>query len=115
MSFYDLNEVFYSLPGWPSQIVFAILVALYTHLFFGFWLVRKRIPGRVCKYFLARTIISVCYIFFKAEDPDFKLLDIFLPLYFINYLDGLIILNGWGLYRCKSLRQAIKKLITFRS
>lgn len=115
MTFYELNRFFWNLPDFTHTLAFALLVALYTHLFYGFWLVRHRIPGRVCNYFVVRSLIAVAYFFFKAEDQTLKLFDLFYPLFLINYLDGLIILNGWGLYRCKSLRLALIKLITFRS
>lgn len=114
MHFFELNKWFWSLPEIFHVGAFAVIIALYTHLMYGFYLNRKRIPPHVQKYFLIRTIVYLLYVFGKVEDERFGMFDTFLPIYFLAYIDGLIILNGFAFYRCKNLSQAIHKIFKFK-
>lgn len=106
-----INDWFWSLPLWMHLMAFAVMVGLFTHLFFGFWMVRKRLPKHVIKYFTFRTVIVLILLFYKVD----AMLDLFLPMYLFSYIDGLIILNGFGLYRCQNMKSAFSKISTFKS
>ncbi len=115
MTFYNYNDFLWALPQWVHSLALIILVAAYAHLMFGYYLVRDRIPRYVKRYFVLRSVLYIMYMMFKAQDKEFGMADLFFPIYFMSYIDGLITLNGWGFYRCKNLWEGIKKLITFRS
>lgn len=114
MEFYELNLWFWQLPEIVHIITFAFLVACYTHLLFGFWLHRGRIPLHVKKYFISRALLYIIYMFAKSEDLRYGMFDLFLPIYVLGYIDGLIILNGFGFYRCKNFAQAVRKIFRFQ-
>lgn len=112
MEFQNTNQMFWELPVWVHLLSFAIMIGLYAHLSFGFWMVRKKLPGHVIKYFLGRTVIILIFLFMKTL---YGKMDVFLLLYLISYIDGLIILNGFGLQRCKNMKQAFKKITKFQT
>lgn len=111
MDFESVNEWFWELSfGW-HLLTFAVMISLFTHLIFGFWMVRNKLPRHVIKYFAFRTFIVLLLLFYKID----MILDLFLPMYLFSYIDGLIILNGFGLYRCQNMAQAFNKITTFKS
>lgn len=115
MQFHELNSWFWQLPEIFHLITFALLIVLYAHLFFGFYMIKKRLKKHVKKWFLLRTGILFFYLIIKADEPAFGMFDLFLPIYIIGYIDGLIILNGFGFHRCQNLRQALKRIFKFRT
>ena len=111
MDFEAINDWFWALPfGW-HLLTFAVMVGLFTHLTFGFWMVRKKLPKYVIKYFILRCVVVLLLLFSKID----AMLDLFLPMYIFSYIDGLIILNGFGLYRCQNMSQALNKIATFKT
>jgi len=111
MDFYNINEWFWGLPNVLHILTWTVMIAIYSHLIFGFWMVRHKLPKHVVKYFLIRTLVITFLLFMKTD----AMLDLFLPMYLFSYFDGLIILNGFGLYRCKNMKQAFKKVTNFQS
>lgn len=114
-SFQGANEWFWSLPETLHFIVFAVLLAGYAQLFFGFWMVRKRLAKHVTRYFIGRTTILFMIMLLKSNTHAWGMFDLFLPIYVFSYFDGLIVLNGFGVYRCRNMKQAGKKIMTFNS
>ena len=111
MNFETINEWFWSLPqGW-HLLTFAVMIGLFTHLIFGFWMVRRKLPPHVIKYFVLRSLVVLILLFYKIDG----ILDLYLPMYIFSYFDGLIILNGFGFYRCKNMSHAFNKLTTFNT
>lgn len=114
MLFYNLNKWFWDLPDAFHHVTFAVLVGLYAHLIFGFFMIRKRLKPHVIKYFFLRTGILFFLLFLKSDDDTLGMLDLFLPVWLITYIDGLIILNGFGFHRCQNLTGAVKRIFQFR-
>ena len=110
-----LNEYLNSLPYWMHVATLAFVIAIYAHLFLGFWMVRRKLPGHVIKYFVFRTSLIFTFILMRSEYGSYGIIDLFFPIYIVSYIDGLIILQGFGFYRCKGLMQALKKIIRFNS
>lgn len=115
MNFSNFNSWFYTLPEAFHLLAFALVVGLYAHLFLGFWTIRKRIKPHVIWYFCIRYGFMFTYVFGKVQDDKYGMFDVFLPLYLISYIDGLIILKGHNFHRCKSLRDAIRQITNFES
>lgn len=115
LTFQGVNEWFWQLPELFHVITFAALIAVYAQLFFGFWMVRKRLARHIVVYFLGRTFILFSIIILKSNTHDWGLFDLFLPVYLFSYIDGLIVLNGFGIYRCQNMKQAGKKIMKFNS
>lgn len=115
LTFQGANQWFWDLPEIYHVITFSVLIAAYAQLFFGFWMVRKRLVRHITVYFLVRTIILFGLVIMKSNTHDWGLFDLFLPAYIFSYIDGLIVLNGFGVYRCQNMKQAGKKIMKFNS
>ena len=115
MDFFELNKIMWQFPGWIHLATFAFLVVCYSHMVVGFIMIRKKLKPHVKRYFTCRTLIMLIYLFLKADNEQLGMFDLFLPIYIFCYLDGLIILNGFGFHRCPNLKAAIIKIFKFSS
>ena len=110
-----IQQYLVDLPEVLHILAFALLLMLYAFLCFGFWMERRKHKTHVKVYFVLRTGLIVLYMFMKASDVGFGMLDLFLPIYIIGWIDGLIVLKGFTFYRCNSLRDAFQRMTNFNT
>ncbi|TQI72268.1 hypothetical protein JM79_3225 [Gramella sp. Hel_I_59] len=114
MRFFEYNSWWWDLPNYFHDLAFTILMAAYMHMTYGFFLYWSRLRFPVKAYFLLRTAIYLFYIMAKSEDSQLGMMDLFFPIYILAYIDGLIILNGAGFYRCREIIKAFIKIFKFK-
>ncbi len=114
-NFYELNQYFWNLPGWIHLGVFLIMLMAYAHLIIGFFMVRKKLRWPMCIYLVIRNLMYLTFFFLKSEDDNFGMLDGFLPVYVMSYIDGLIMLKTHPLMMCKSFKETVTKIFKFNT
>lgn len=114
MKFFEYNLWWWELPQYFHDLAFTLLIAAYMHMTYGFFLYWKRLTKPVKLYFLLRVSIYLFYVMAKSEDSAFGMMDLFFPIYLLAYVDGLIILNGKGFYRCRNIIKAFTKIFKFK-
>tara|TARA_R110002020_G_scaffold318905_3_gene534525 strand:- start:124 stop:489 length:366 start_codon:yes stop_codon:yes gene_type:complete len=110
-----IQEKLTALPEGVHMLAFASLLMLYAFLCFGFWMERKKHKTHVKIYFSIRTSLIMLYMFIKASDTGFGMFDLFLPVYIIGWIDGLIVIKGFTFYRCENLKDAFKRMTNFNT
>ena len=113
--FSTANECMQGLPDVLHDFTWLVLMALYAHLLFGAWIERKKLKPHVRWYLRFRGALMLFYLCVKAVDVRYGMFDLFLPIYLLFYVDGLIIVKGYTFHRCLTFWPAIKRITKFNS
>ncbi|MCT8340490.1 hypothetical protein MG296_10530 [Flavobacteriaceae bacterium TK19130] len=113
--FSTINNYLRSMPEFVHELTWIILMALYAHLLFGAWIERKKMKSHVKAYMIIRATIMLFYLCVKAVDVRYGMFDLFLPIYILFYVDGLVIVKGYQFHRCDSFIKAFRRVTKFSS
>lgn len=113
--FSSLNQLLRALPEEVHLFTYMVMLALYAHLLYGAFIERKKLKPHVRWYMKIRGFIMTSYLCLKAVDVRYGMFDLFLPIYILFYVDGLIIVKGYMFHRCTGFMAAMKRLIKFNS
>tara|TARA_R100000789_G_scaffold7574_1_gene11869 strand:+ start:2341 stop:2706 length:366 start_codon:yes stop_codon:yes gene_type:complete len=113
--FSTANKAVRSLPDIVHYCTWMVMMLLYAHLLFGAWMERKKLRPHVRWYLRVRGFLMLFYICVKAVDIRYGMFDLFLPIYVLFYVDGLIIVKGYTFHRCQTFANALKRIIKFNA
>tara|TARA_R100001530_G_scaffold136299_1_gene116287 strand:+ start:903 stop:1271 length:369 start_codon:yes stop_codon:yes gene_type:complete len=113
--FSTANAALRSLPEEIHLITWIVMLALYAHLLYGAFIERKKLKPHVRWYLKIRGFLMIGYLCIKAVDVRYGMFDLFLPIYILFYIDGLIIVKGYMFHRCEGFVAAMKRLTKFTS
>lgn len=93
MNFDNLNNLIKSSPEIYHFLVSGILIAMMAHLIIGFVHMYIKKP-RLFNIIWIVSYSVVLFLFFgKFSSPGYTMLDIFLPVYFIFYIQSVMFFN----------------------
>src|SRR5690554_524580 len=113
--FSGVNLILRNLPDEVHLLTWFVMLALYAHLLYGSFLERHKIKQHVRWYLSIRGFMMIVYLCIKGADVRYGMFDLFLPIYLLFYIDGLIIVKGYTFHRCQTFLQAMKRLTKFNS
>ncbi|MBT0607647.1 hypothetical protein [Aequorivita echinoideorum] len=113
--FSEMNAALRALPPEVHELTWLVMIVLYGHLIYGAFLERKKLKPHVRWYLKIRAFIMMFYLCVKAVDVKYGMFDLFLPIYILFYVDGLIIVKGYMFHRCENFFLAMKRLTSFNS
>ena len=113
--FSNANKFVKSFPEIVHWCTWVVVMLLYAHLLFGAWMERKKLRRHVRVYMMFRGGLMLFYICVKSVDIKYAMFDLFLPIYLLFYVDGLIIVKGYTFHRCENFWKAIKRITKFNA
>jgi len=113
--FSTANQVLKNLPEEIHLLTWILLLTLYAHLLYGAFIERNKLKPHVSWYLKIRGFMMLFYLCVKAVDVRYGMFDLFLPIYILFYIDGLIIVKGYMFHRCEGFVGAMKRLTKFNS